>query len=144
MWAHECIKQQQRNRRPQLWLVLLFLETDEKWKKNPAWRHWIPKTDSFLWTWHFKYFSSFCCASLPLTSTRWLDQHIQAFPHSKKCCGLISAKSRMNNSSIKFFRKILENAKNRTWGCWMRSTVIHLCYAEKHLFMGSSLLTQSW
>ena len=23
--------------------------------------------------------------SLPLSSTRWFDQHIQAFPHSKKC-----------------------------------------------------------
>ena len=34
----------------------------------------------------------FCSASLPLTSTRRFDQHIQAFPHSKKCCGLISAK----------------------------------------------------
>ena len=34
----------------------------------------------------------FCSTSLPLTSTRRFDQHIQAFPHSNKCCGLISTK----------------------------------------------------
>ena len=44
----------------------------------------------------------FCSTSLlPAASTRWFDQHIQSFPHSKKCRRLISATS-MNNSSEKF------------------------------------------
>ena len=41
--------------------------------------------------------------SLPRASTRWLDQRIQAFLHSKKCCWVISVKTRMNHSSEKFF-----------------------------------------
>ena len=52
----------------------------------------------------------FCSNSLPLTSTRWFNESIQAFPHYKKCRQLISATSRMNNS----LAKNLGNAKNRT------------------------------
>ena len=37
----------------------------------------------------------FCSNSLPLTSASRLDQRIQAFSHSKKCCRSISATSRI-------------------------------------------------
>ena len=47
----------------------------------------------------------FCSTSLPLTSTRWFNQHIQAFPHSKKCHWLlISATSRVIGKN--------------SWECW--------------------------
>ena len=41
----------------------------------------------------------FCSTSLALTSTRWFDQCIQAFPNSKKCSRLISATSRIQTNS---------------------------------------------
>ena len=40
-----------------------------------------------------------------------MDQHIQAFPHSKKCHQLISATLRMNNSSEIILQK-------NSWKCW--------------------------
>ena len=60
-------------------------------------------------------FKLFCSTSLPLTSTRWFDQHFSSFPHSK-CRRLISATFRMT-----LFRKTVGNSENRTRGCWVRS-----------------------
>ena len=41
----------------------------------------------------------FCNSSLPPNSTRWFNQRILVFPHSKKCRQFISAPSRIPKSS---------------------------------------------
>ena len=41
----------------------------------------------------------FCSTSLPQTNTRWFNSTYSSFLNSKKCRWLISASSRMNNSS---------------------------------------------
>ena len=51
-----------------------------------------------IWT-GFPIFWFLVVLAFPPTSTRWFDQHFQAFPLSKKWCRLILAASRMNNSS---------------------------------------------
>ena len=58
----------------------------------------------------------FCITSLPLTSTRWFNQHIQAFHTLRSAVDI----SRQHQELI-FVRKILGNAQNRTRGCWVRS-----------------------
>ena len=53
---------------------------------------------------YFKSCTVFCSTSLPPTSTRWFDQHIQAFPYSKVCRRLISATSRIKKRKLGMLR----------------------------------------
>ena len=68
-----------------------------------------------------KCFFSFLQYQLATSQYQMVRSTFSSFPHSKKCRRLISATSRMNNSSEKIVRKILGNAENQTRGCWVRS-----------------------
>ena len=84
----------------------------------------------------------FCNTSLPLTSTRWLNQHIQAFPfpHSKKCRWLISATSRMNHSSEKnSSEKLLVMPRIKPGAAGSEAGTLPLCYVASPI-RGSSLI----
>ena len=67
----------------------------------------------------------FCSTSLPITSTRWFNQCIQAFAYSKKCRWLISATSR--NYLGKIIQKNSWECRESNWGLLGEKCKCYLC-----------------
>ena len=85
----------------------------------------------------------FCSTSLPLTSTRWFNKHIQAFPHSKKWRHLISATSRIEKNSWEHRESNpgLLGKKRNSYHCAMQPPFKNIClhqwfYRKRDILLG--------